>query len=394
MQLKASKVKGPLLKAAESELEGYSVKERDALLWISKKSDTDDLTLIVDPKTGRSSGFQPNVCGADGPKNLMAGRKGPMVFVRPLFGAKARQEYRIARSKAVASTLVCQFPSKKKMKIVYASDGGRSEVVTLPRPIGPATPPVKEQESKIKIFPAWRATEQQVARFLEDNVVIQGGGFIFEFRKSGTAKAWAWGADNRRSCEEPVSYTLQGNRLSFSCVMCYDACTLCTSDSCEESVTRYEIAIEQFTGKGLVVRYIKGTWSDGEIMVTEDCFRSKNGFDGEPGKACQADWTTSLGLIPGAKNRDLYESVRDLLQGPLPESVKILHILEGPKARHPHVESELFYRKSEDDQKQAQGLADLLRPLIGPVQVKAWPGDRCPYNVALVVGSRAAPEPD
>ena len=393
VKLKAPGGAGPLFNVAESELAGHSVKGRDALLWISKRSGADTLTLVVDPKTGKSSGFQQNVCGADGPKNLIAGRKGTLVFVRPLFGAEARQEYHLARKKSAESALDCQFPSEERMKIVYAGEngakGGVSEAVTLPSPIAPVIPPAGEQEGETKIFSGEKPTKEQIHSAFSGWINFNGDDaqteYTFDFSNDQAGYAVA---DMNHVDECSTTYRLQGNRFEYGCALHTDDPE---HQACNGKWVEFSFAIEAIYPGGIVLSRYKDSEGGRGRRYIATC-RKQSDSDSRP--YCGADLErASLELVQGAKDEALYVAVRDRLQGDLPEKGALAAIFEGGKARHPRIESELFYcHASEDHEKLAQALVERLKPIIGPALIKEWPDDSCRNDLILVVGSRPVAE--
>ena len=93
-------------------------------------------------------------------------------------------------------------------------------------------------------------------------------------------------------------------------------------------------------------------------------------------------------IIPGAQDQALFEAVRrDLLRAP-PVNEECPAVFEGPPARKQRVESEVFFA-SPAAEVEAKKIAERLKPVIGPVEVKPWPG-AWQYSVVVVVGSKVA----
>jgi hypothetical protein len=97
---------------------------------------------------------------------------------------------------------------------------------------------------------------------------------------------------------------------------------------------------------------------------------------------------TLVELVPGSPDRALFEKVKArLVKEP---GLSVCPVLfEGGPARDPRTTSEVYYARPEAKDT-AEELAELLKPVLGKVEVKPWPG-AWDYDVILVVGKAAAP---
>jgi hypothetical protein len=100
----------------------------------------------------------------------------------------------------------------------------------------------------------------------------------------------------------------------------------------------------------------------------------------------QGDGEDLVEVIPGARDRTLFERVKQrLLQ---PDAGRCRALFEGPQAKDVRSVSEIFYSKPAAKDLAERTAADLA-PIIGPVEVKEWPGTWL-YGVVVVVGDTVA----
>jgi hypothetical protein len=96
---------------------------------------------------------------------------------------------------------------------------------------------------------------------------------------------------------------------------------------------------------------------------------------------------TLVDLMPSAEDPALYNAVVAWVKGLSEQDANGWAFLDGPRAKTPRVESEIFY--SAAGEAAAQQLAEKIERVLGPISAKPWPGTSL-YDVVLVVGSKKA----
>lgn len=163
---------------------------------------------------------------------------------------------------------------------------------------------------------------------------------------------------------------------------------------CEDAGRKFE-GSSDFSFSGITVG---GALFDARLCVTSDlsgsekCAESKgafwlpHGYDDYP-------WEKVVELIPGSKNTELFDAavlqLRQMDKEPWGRFLPVL--VRGSPARHPRLETELFYAADENESnlRLARAIAKLLADVVGPVEPRPWPGPSG-NSVVVVVGERVA----
>ncbi len=240
-----------------------------------------------------------------------------------------------------------------------------------------ATPSVARAqvaELKEKLLPIYslpkKPTKERILEFLKGGVVW-GTDERYTFMREGTASVRA--GNGSGGCKAPARSVVNADSIQFECLV----------ESRMPASKRHEsFKLEVVLASADLLVYREGNvrW------VVGDCEQQQGGA-----RSCVGDLRTLVELIPGTGDRTLYDKVRNRVRriepGDTVFDASSPLVVEGSVARTQRVESEVFYANGKEGE--AQELSRMLRPLIGLVPAKPWPGE-CNYDVVVVVGSKAA----
>jgi hypothetical protein len=247
-------------------------------------------------------------------------------------------------------------------------------------------------ESPLPIYPATaKPTPGALAEFLSGGVVLDREGTYITFSADRSADYtepdWVnLGSPPVCACEKAkFGVNPDNGTVEIS------ACTL----RCKEA----EPVAKKFKFKLLMAS--KDFWvyrDEGGLRVAVDhCERL-----GNPGVArrCVARVMTAakgnfiVEVIPGAAERAFFDKARERLSGAASEYKELRQgavLVEGPPAKTPRTVSEIFY--ANDQAASAALVARALEVVLGPIDVRPWPG-KSDFDVIVVVGDQRAPAPN
>jgi hypothetical protein len=162
--------------------------------------------------------------------------------------------------------------------------------------------------------------------------------------------------------------------------------------SCAETLTAYGTEGIETVPKGTSKTTISVELVSDELMVIQDRTYGRTVV-----RHCSDECAVSgpdtlfLEIIPGARNRALFDSTLAFLRKAKLEALRVpVLVFEGPDAKKARVETEIFFAEGRPDAKDlAEKVARELEPIVGVVSVKQWPG-KWDYPVVVVVGERKA----
>jgi len=240
-------------------------------------------------------------------------------------------------------------------------------------------------------LPIYSAREKpstaSIQKFLEGGVSWgDDQGEAYEFWPDGTAShedkdETSFKGESRCRCQRRGLVSVNGPTLRFDCPY-----------SCSDGAS----GLKEFSLRALFAARELLVYRDrnGRTVAVDGC---AEGMPSELSRSCAARSVKPGGrfflleIIPAASNSALFQAVRKRLQDPGPDHDGTLRgyalLFEGPPARTPRAETEVFFANGKKDT--AALVAEALEVVIGPVTAKPWPGS-WDYDVIVVVGARKA----
>ncbi len=234
------------------------------------------------------------------------------------------------------------------------------------------TPGPESGERSTPVYPApKKPTKQRILEFLQGGV-HWGTDVRYDFSADGTA---SWHFNGSALCAAPGRFVVGPDSISFECLVQ-------SSMPPSEKRARFKLEVVLVSPDVLVYR------EEGESgrHVVKHCkkLETSDRYCGDTGEVL-------VQLTLGSKDRTLYAKARERIEhiDSTDYSVFDFHpaFFEGPQARTLRQESEIFFTK--ENRALAVALAEILKPILGPLTPKEWPGE-WDYGVILVPGSQIA----